>query len=165
MEQESKPNATLLIDWENFDTRKGKRAKIDISWFRKEGEKIGNLAACLAFAGFSDSQGRLISALHRNRIEPRFTNTKRITNGEKETIKNAADLHLCVEAMRIAYHYPAIDCFILASGDGGFVPLVRELKSMGKRVVAFVRDEETLSKNLKSEVDSFLFYSIGGEAQ
>ena len=56
MEHESKPNATLLIDWENFDTRKGKREKIDISWFRREGEKIGNLAACIAFAGFSDSQ-------------------------------------------------------------------------------------------------------------
>ena len=165
MEQESKPNATLLIDWENFDTRKGKREKIDISWFRKEREKIGNIAACLAFAGFSDSQGKLISVLHRNRIEPRFTNTKRITKGENETIKNAADLHLCVEAMKIAYQYPAINCFILASGDGGFVPLVRELKSMGNRVVVFVRDKETLSRNLKNEVDDCLFYSCRGEAQ
>ena len=162
MAQVTNPNAALLIDWENFDTRKGRREKIELSWFREEGEKIGNIAACLAFAGFADSQGRLISALHRNRIEPRFTNTKKIKNGEKETIKNAADLHLCVEAMRIAYQYPAIDCFILASGDGGFVPLVRELKSMGKRVVAFVRDHETLSSNLKKEVENCLFYTNRG---
>ena len=165
MSQEAMPNAALLIDWENFDTRKGKREKIEVSWFRDEGEKIGNIATCLAFAGFADSQGKLISALHRNRIEPRFTNTKRIKNGEKETIKNAADLHLCVEAMKIAYQYPAIDCFILASGDGGFVPLVRELKSMGNRVVVFVRDEETLSHNLKKEVETYFLYSRRGEVQ
>jgi uncharacterized LabA/DUF88 family protein len=165
MAQETKSNAALLIDWENFDTRKGEREKIQLSWFRDEGEKIGNITACLAFAGFADSQGKLISALHRNRIEPRFTNTKKIKNGEKETIKNAADLHLCVEAMKIAYQYPAIDCFILASGDGGFVPLVRELKSMGKRVVVFVRDKETLSSNLKKEVENYLLYSSGGEVQ
>jgi len=165
MAPETKSNAALLIDWENFDTRKGKREKIELSWFRTEGEKIGNITACLTFAGFSDSQGKLISALHRNRIEPRFTNTKKIINGEKETIKNAADLHLCVEAMRIAYQYPAIDSFILASGDGGFVPLVRELKSMGKRVLVFVRDKETLSNNLKNEVENYLLYSNRGEVQ
>jgi uncharacterized LabA/DUF88 family protein len=67
--------------------------------------------------------------------------------------------------MRIAYQYPAIDSFILASGDGGFVPLVRELKSMGKRVLVFVRDKETLSNNLKNEVENYLLYSNRGEVQ
>ena len=83
MAQETMPSAALLIDWDNFDTLKGKREKIELSWFR----------------------------------------------------------------------------------DEGFVPLVTELKSMENRVVVFARDEETLSHNLKKEVETYYLYSSRGEVQ
>ena len=50
-------------------------------------------------------------------------------------VKNAADIELCVDALEVAHDSPWVDVFVLVTGDGGFVPLVRRLHALGKHVV------------------------------
>ena len=52
-----------------------------------------------------------------------------------KNIKNAADIELCVDVLSVAYESPWIDVFVIATGDGGFVPLVRRLHAMNKYVI------------------------------
>ena len=106
--------------------------------------------------------GSLVKMMHRYGIEPRFTNVKKIIEGNEDSktsfLKNAADIHLTVEALKLANNYPNITTFLLVTGDGGFVPLVRELKCLGKNVHVLARNYECLSLDLKKEVDSFTIY-------
>lgn len=50
-------------------------------------------------------------------------------------VKNAADMEMVVDALRIASDCPWVGVFVLVTGDAGFVPLVRRLHSLGKHVV------------------------------
>jgi len=62
------------------------------------------------------------------------------------------DVGIAVDALRLA---PAVDAVILCSGDGDFIPLVDQLKSMGKQVevVAF---SKSASSKLKESADDFI---------
>ena len=155
-------SVATLIDWENLDTNKGKRRNIDFGKINSFIQTLGRKSISLALAGFSDRNGSLVKMMHRYGIEPRFTNVKKIVEGNKNSktsfLKNAADIHLTVEALKIANNYPNITTFLLVTGDGGFVPLVRELKCLGKNVHVLARNYECLSLDLKKEVDSFTIY-------
>ncbi len=61
------------------------------------------------------------------------------------------DVAITVDSLRLA---PALDAIVLCSGDGDFVPLVEQLKSMGKQVevVAF---SKSASSMLKEAADDF----------
>ncbi len=62
------------------------------------------------------------------------------------------DVGIAVDALRIA---PAVDAVVICSGDGDFLPLLEQLKSMGKQaeVVAF---GETASGKIKEYADDFI---------
>ena len=155
-------SVATLIDWENLDTYKGKRRNIDFGKINSFIQTLGRKSISLALAGFSDMNGSLVKMMHRYGIEPRFTNVKKIIEGNEDSktsfLKNAADIHLTVEALKLANNYPNITTFLLVTGDGGFVPLVRELKCLGKNVHVLARNYECLSLDLKKEVDSFTIY-------
>lgn len=61
------------------------------------------------------------------------------------------DVGITVDALRLA---PAVDAVVLCSGDGDFLPLVDQLKSMGKQVevVAFGK---SASGKLQEAADDF----------
>ncbi|MDQ4488786.1 NYN domain-containing protein [Sinomonas sp. ASV486] len=50
-------------------------------------------------------------------------------------VKNAADIQMCVDVLAEAQDRPWTDTFVIVSGDGGFVPLVRRLRQLNKRVI------------------------------
>ena len=161
--QATNESVATLIDWENLDTRKGKKNKIDFSKLNYFIETLGRKITTLALAGFSDRNGSLVKMMHKYGIEPRFTNVRKIfpeTSEKTKTsfLKNAADIHLTVEALKIAINYRHITTFLLVTGDGGFVPLVRELKCLGKNVHVLARNSQCISLDLKREVDSFSIY-------
>nr|WP_276609787.1 NYN domain-containing protein [Arthrobacter silviterrae] len=52
-----------------------------------------------------------------------------------KNIKNAADIELCVDVLAVAHDSPWIEVFVIASGDGGFVPLIRRLHHLNKYVI------------------------------
>ncbi|MEO6529854.1 MAG: NYN domain-containing protein [Specibacter sp.] len=53
----------------------------------------------------------------------------------EKNVKNAADIELCVEVLEVAQDSPWVDVFVIVTGDGGFVPLIRRLHSLNKYVV------------------------------
>lgn len=64
------------------------------------------------------------------------------------------DIHLAVDMVKLAYNN-AYDTAILVSTDGDFVPAIRTIKEIGKKVenVAF---ETKFSWHLKQECDKFI---------
>ncbi len=62
------------------------------------------------------------------------------------------DVAITVDSLRLA---PSLDAVVLCSGDGDFVPLVEQLKSMGKQVeiIAF---SKSASSKLKEVADDFV---------
>lgn len=73
-------------------------------------------------------------------------------------VKNAADIELCVDALSVAHESPWIDVFVLATGDGGFIPLIRRLHALNKFVIVVsTNDPESgiVNSLLKSVADEY----------
>ncbi len=78
-------------------------------------------------------------------------------------VKNAADIEMVVDVLEVAAGSHHVDVFVLVSGDGGFVPLVRRLHALGKYVmVATTREraEQSTSKLLQAVADHFLVSGV-----
>ncbi|RJU01056.1 NYN domain-containing protein [Arthrobacter frigidicola] len=75
-----------------------------------------------------------------------------------QDVKNAADIELVVDALRVAAEAPWIEVFVIVSGDGGYVPLVRRLHALGKYVIVVTTsgpDVGAVSSMLRSAADQF----------
>jgi uncharacterized LabA/DUF88 family protein len=150
-------NLVMLIDWENIDIHCHKNLDgkpVNLEALLQQARCWGDLRHSIAFSGFNDQHGNLVKKLHWNSIEPRFTLTKQ----SGPVTKNAVDIHLSVAAMSIAYARFEISGFVIVSGDEGFLPLVRELKLMGKRVFLISPNFKSTGKALVQEVDDFKYY-------
>jgi uncharacterized LabA/DUF88 family protein len=66
----------------------------------------------------------------------------------------SVDINLTIDALRYAYG-EAIDQIVLVSGDGDYVPLLREIMSRGKMVKAYALSSG-LNKEIKYNVDELL---------
>ena len=53
----------------------------------------------------------------------------------EKSVKNAADIELCVDVLEVAQDAPWVEVFVIVTGDGGFVPLIRRLHAVNKYVV------------------------------
>lgn len=56
-------------------------------------------------------------------------------SSEEGRRKNAADVQIVVDALSVAVEAPWVDVFVIVSGDGDFIPLVRRLQYLGKYVI------------------------------
>ncbi|MCC6685776.1 MAG: NYN domain-containing protein [Fimbriimonadaceae bacterium] len=78
--------------------------------------------------------------------------------------KNAADMGLCIEAMRTLYTRTEIDTFVLMAGDRDYIPLVQHLRQSGRSllVCSFRATTSGDLLNLVEErhfIDTFQFLS------
>ena len=157
----SEKNIVMLIDWENINLhciKQRREKKVDLKAILQQARNWGNLRHTIAFSGFNDRHGKLVEALHWNSIEPRFTLTRQLKSDADKTIHNAADIHLAVTAMSMAHTQSEISGFVIVSGDSGFLPLMRELKLMGKRVFILSLNYRTTIKALAMEADAVAYY-------
>ncbi|KOR36029.1 MULTISPECIES: NYN domain-containing protein [Planktothricoides] len=69
--------------------------------------------------------------------------------------KNNADKKLIKDCQEDISSNPHISTVILLSKDGDFVPLVRELKAAGKKVILISDSDKTTNQKLKNMVDEF----------
>ncbi|WP_084442937.1 NYN domain-containing protein [Arthrobacter sp. CAL618] len=80
--------------------------------------------------------------------------------------KNAADIHLVVDALTVAGEAPWIDVFAIVSGDGDFIPLVRRLQFLGKIVIGVTISHARaggVSQNLRAAADRFIELQVDDE--
>lgn len=71
--------------------------------------------------------------------------------------KSSLDCYLTVSAMKLFFQNDTVDTLILASGDRDYIPLITELKSLGKQVI-IVAVPGTLSQDLTTIVDEVIEY-------
>ncbi len=71
--------------------------------------------------------------------------------------KSSLDCYLIVHAMKLFFQNDKVDTFILASGDRDYIPLISELKALGKSVIIFAVPG-TLSKDLAAIADQVIHY-------
>ena len=71
--------------------------------------------------------------------------------------KNSADIRLVVDAMDMSFQKEHINCFVVASGDSDFSPLVTKLKENNKYVIGLGVKNST-SDLLIENCDEFIFY-------
>src|SRR4026209_1194964 len=71
--------------------------------------------------------------------------------------KNSADIRLVVDAMDMSFQKEHINCFVIASDDSDFSPLVSKLKENNKYVIGLGVKNST-SDLLMDNGDEFIFY-------
>jgi hypothetical protein len=79
-------------------------------------------------------------------------------------VKNAADIELCVDVLQVVHESPWIDVFVIVTGDGGFVPLIRRLHGLNKYVVIASTNAATagiVNPLLKSVADEYHQIDVG----
>lgn len=74
--------------------------------------------------------------------------------------KNAADIVLVVDCLRVAADLDHIEVFVLVSADGDFVPLVRRLHELDKYVVGATLSNHPVNSVLEKEVDQFVALKV-----
>ncbi len=74
--------------------------------------------------------------------------------------KNAADIVLVVDCLRVAADLDHIEVFVLVSADGDFVPLVRRLHELDKYVVGATLSNHPVNSVLEKEVDQYVALKV-----
>ncbi len=142
----------IVIDYENlfYSAQNLYSCYPDLELLIKLCEKRGRIASCQAYADWTKFQDR-IQELFKSGIQPVFSPVSR-------TGKSSADTIICVQTMRLFYTNPNLESLLLVSGDRDFIPLVVELRSMGKKVF-IVGINGSFSEDLKEVSDELILYS------
>jgi uncharacterized protein (TIGR00288 family) len=146
----------VFIDFENLALGfQGRRDRFDIARVLERLVEKGKIVAKKAYADWSRF-GPFTAPLHEAAIEL-VEIPRRVQTG-----KNSADIHLCVDAMDLAYSKEHIDTFVIVSGDSDFSPLVSKLKENGKHVIGLGMQDST-SELLRDNCDEFIYYEDLGK--
>ena len=107
----------------------------------KESYNLEGLAVQKAYANWSDPR----LAVMRGEINELGIDPVQVFGFSWENKKNAADIQLAIDAIDLAYTRPAIDTFVIVSGDGGFSALAKKLHEYGKTVIGCAYRGATMS--------------------
>ena len=154
-------NVAIFLDMENLfggysnDVTSVPLAKIvrDIKEAAGNSGLGGDTAIARAYANWAHPEMTgYRSQLLANNIEP----VQVFSFGN--SAKNAADIELVVDALAVATDMPWIELFVIVSGDGDFVPLIRRLHALGKRSLVATTSQPkagVVNKVLQSVADHF----------
>ena len=157
----------VFIDAENLFKGYGKLEIPDVSMsdiidlVRSEAEEVagaGSVAVAHAYADWN----RLGLDDYRRDVERSGIRPMQVFAAGAPT-KNAADIELVVDALRFAAERETIEVYVIISGDGDFVPLVRRLHELSKYVVVATLADHDVNSLLEQEAD--LFVSIPTHAE
>jgi hypothetical protein len=131
-----KRNVAIFLDMENlFGGYKNDVSSVPLARVVREIEEVvgksglgGQTAIARAYANW----GRADMASYRSQLLANNIKPVQIFSFDQSS-KNAADIELVVDALEVAADIPGIELFVIVSGDGDFVPLIRRLHALGKR--------------------------------
>ena len=168
MKEDGNREIALLLDWENirFGLQQQNLAP-NISAIMEEAQALGRVVVARAYADFQNhimfnDPRRLYAA----GIEPVYV-PGRVYQNERDGVmssvrKNSVDVKLTADCVEYCYRYPNIDAYMLVSGDGDFIHLVKTLRPYGK-FVAIVALSWTASPRLTESADWVKFYDLDVE--
>lgn len=142
----------LFIDFENIaiGVRDAHYRKFDVNLVLERLLDKGKLLVKKAYADWS-RYGDYKRAFHEAAIELIEVPQKSVGG------KNSADIRLVVDAMDMSFQKEHINCFVVASGDSDFSPLVSKLKENNKYVIG-IGVKNSTSDLLLENCDEFIFY-------
>jgi uncharacterized LabA/DUF88 family protein len=142
----------LFIDFENIaiGVRDAHYRKFDVNLVLERLLDKGKLLVKKAYADWS-RYGDYKRAFHEAAIELIEVPQKSLGG------KNSADIRLVVDAMDMSFQKEHINCFVVASGDSDFSPLVSKLKENNKYVIG-IGVKNSTSDLLLENCDEFIFY-------
>lgn len=157
-------NVAVFIDAENLFKGYGKLDIPDISMeeileqleaaaSREAG--AGSIALSRAYADW----GALGLEDYRRDVERSGVETVQVFSVGKAE-KNAADIVLVVDCLRAAADLEQLEVFVIVSGDGDFVPLVRRLHELDKYVVGATIADHPVNNLLEREVDQYVALKV-----
>ena len=164
---ENQREIALLLDWENIRFGLQQRNLVpNISAIREEAESLGRVVVSRAYADFqnyalSNDPRRLYAA----GIEPVYV-PGRVYQSSEDGLppvrKNSVDVKLTADCVDFCHLYPNIEVYMLVSGDGDFIHLVKTLRPYGK-FVAIVALSWTASPRLTESADWVRYYDLDVE--
>ncbi|MDQ6978946.1 MAG: NYN domain-containing protein [Mariprofundaceae bacterium] len=120
-------------------------------------KRYGRIVSIQAFGDWLNFSKEL-PEIQRNAIQPVFVPLS-------QDGKSSLDCYLTVSAMKLFFQNHALDTIILASGDRDYIPLLAELKALGKRII-ILAVQDTLSQDLTRIADDVIPYeSSSSEAR
>lgn len=163
-------NVAIFLDMENlFGGYKNDVTSVPLTTVVRDIEKIvgdtrlgGQTALTRAYANW----GRADMAGYRSQLLANNIKPVQIFSFDQSS-KNAADIELVVDALEVAADMPWIELFVIVSGDGDFVPLLRRLHALGKRSLVATTSQPkagVVNKVLQSVADHFHIIDIPGPA-
>ncbi len=151
----------LFIDFENIaiGVRDAHYRKFDINLVIERLLEKGKLLVKKAYADWS-RYADYKRSFHEAAVELIEVPQKSVGG------KNSADIRLVVDAMDMSFQKEHINCFVVASGDSDFSPLVSKLKENDKYVIGLGVKNST-SDLLIENCDEFIFYEdlVRGQQQ
>ncbi len=114
--------------------------------------KIGQIAVQRAYANWSDPR----LAIMRGEINELGIDPIQVFGFSREQKKNAADIQLAIEAVDLAHLRPALEVFVIVSGDGGFASLAKKLHEYGKTVIGCAY-RSAANKTFQAVCDDFVW--------
>ncbi len=154
-------NVAVFLDMENlYGGVSGHPTSVPVGSIIKEVGRLvrdSGVGALTAVARAYANWGRAEMGAYRRQLLGHGVEPVQIFSFNQD-IKNAADIELVVDALRVAAEAPWIDVFVIVSGDGGYVPLVRRLHALGKYVIVVTTsgpDVGAVSGMLRSAADQF----------
>lgn len=156
----------LFIDWDNLAISTAvdfAGAVPDVRAIVRAAQRFGTVLISRAYAEWNVSSDRL--SVYRAGIEPIFAPTFRFESepgGTAPRGKSLADPCLVADCIDTMHLMPAINVFVLVSGDKDLIPIVRLVQLRGKRVVVIGPD--FVAAILREMADEYIPYRLLAEA-
>ncbi len=132
----------ILIDYENF-TCPPKGLQDFIADFSKR----GTIIVKRAYADW------VKCAPHRHQLLANQVEMIELACTSKG--KNSVDIRLVVDAMELVFTKPYIDCFVIASADADYLPLLSRLREYNKRTIV-VSGKANTHRYMQTHCDEFV---------
>lgn len=143
----------VFIDAQNLyhSSRKLFNRRVNFAAVLNEAANDRDVVRALAYLVTTEEgdESAFLEALHKAGIETRLKDLQIFSNGAK---KADWDVGLAVDAIALA---DKVDCIVLVTGDGDFIPLVEYLRMHGIKV-ELVSFAASTSNKLIESVDSFI---------
>ncbi len=151
-----KSSVAVFIDVENihYSTLNSYAETPDWSRIVDACKEYGRIASIQAFGDWVNFS-KEVAEIQRNGIQPIYVPLS-------QDGKSSLDCYLTVSAMKLFFQNDTIDTLILASGDRDYIPLIAELKAIGKQVI-ILAVPDTLSRDLTRIVDEVISYTPRAE--
>lgn len=125
--QSDRPKVAVFIDVANL-------SEADMEWIIRAAGRLGKTAMAHGYGSFSNYRGTGAAAERLFVLGIRLIHCPSWRNGGTE-LKNAADETMMLDIQRTLVDRPDISRYVICTGDGHFVPVVRQVRTSGKEVI------------------------------